>query len=297
MNDKNINKDLKTEYIIKQLGRTKNKKYEMYVVNRIINLINDLDIKFITQQYVVRPEGRALTDLFFPQFNIHIEVDEPHHKQNIQEDKIREADIINATQNHEIIRVDVDNPIESINKSIDEIVEKILRLKKQQQNDDTFISWDIDAEFNTQTYIDRGYIDVNDNVAFYKISDACNCFGHNYKGFQRGGTLHAIDKSKLIWFPKLYKNGQWDNSIHDDEKVIIEKHEKELERKKHVEEHFNQNKPNNRITFARVKDNLGNVLYRFRGEYELNIQKSNPKNGLYWERTHTRVQTIPQMNS
>lgn len=96
----------KKEYIIRQLGRTKNKKYEAYVVSRIIHLLNNFDIKIVTQQYVVRPEGRALTDLFFPQLSIHIEVDEEHHKSNIQDDKIREADIVNAT-NHTILRIDM----------------------------------------------------------------------------------------------------------------------------------------------------------------------------------------------
>jgi len=35
-------------------------------------------------------------------------------------------------------------------------------------------------------YIEIGYIDVNDDVAFRRIFEACNIFGHNYKGFQRG---------------------------------------------------------------------------------------------------------------
>ena len=47
----------KKEYITRQLGRTKNKKYEAYVVTRIIHLLNDFTIKFATQQYVTRTEG------------------------------------------------------------------------------------------------------------------------------------------------------------------------------------------------------------------------------------------------
>jgi len=80
----------KKEYIIRQLGRTKNKRYESYVVTRIVHLLNDFSIKFVTQQYVSRPEGRALTDLFFPQFGIHIEVDEGQHFTcaAIKEDKV-----------------------------------------------------------------------------------------------------------------------------------------------------------------------------------------------------------------
>ena len=67
----------KKEYIIRQLARTKNKKYEQYVVSRIVHRLNMDDVKFVTQQYVSKPTGRALTDLFFPQIKLHIEVDEP----------------------------------------------------------------------------------------------------------------------------------------------------------------------------------------------------------------------------
>ena len=103
----------KKEYITRQLGRTKNKKYEAYVVTRIIHLLSDFTIKFVTQQHVTRPEGRALTDLYFPQFGLHIEVDEGQHFHdiNIEADKLRDADIVNATE-HEIIRIDVTKSLE-----------------------------------------------------------------------------------------------------------------------------------------------------------------------------------------
>ncbi|KDO13268.1 hypothetical protein DP83_11860 [Vibrio metoecus] len=48
-------------------------------------------------------------------------------------------------------------------------------------------------EQNTSTYIERGYIDLCDDVAFDKIVSAVNCFGHNYAGWQRGGATHAYE--------------------------------------------------------------------------------------------------------
>lgn len=51
-------------------------------------------------------EGRAMTDMYFPQFGIHVEVDEGHHKAQIEADKLREADIVDAT-GHQIFRIDV----------------------------------------------------------------------------------------------------------------------------------------------------------------------------------------------
>lgn len=286
----------KKEYIIRQLGRTKNKKYEAYVVTRIIHLIDDFSVKFVTQQYVSREKGRALTDLFFPQFGLHIEVDEGQHFINtkIKADKIREADIVNAT-GHEIIRIDVTKNIEEINQQIGGLVKKIEGLKEA----DSFIPWDIDSEFSPKTYIDLGYIDIADDVAFKTIKDACNCFGHNYVGYQRAGASHP-DSDIMLWFPKLFANGEWDNKISADEEEIIERNEDNEKAKKYVLSHLNDKEKDKyqhqhkRIVFAKVKGNLGDTLYRFRGLYELDIKNSNEKTGLVWKRKCTKVKTYPQ---
>ena len=100
----------KLEYVAKQISRARKKTYEHYVVTRIWHLLNDLTIKFVTQQYIKRPNGRALTDMFFPQLKIHIEVDEGHHKNQIDWDRLRQADIIDAT-GHKVLRVDVTKDI------------------------------------------------------------------------------------------------------------------------------------------------------------------------------------------
>ncbi|AFI93898.1 hypothetical protein ABTJ_00229 [Acinetobacter baumannii MDR-TJ] len=56
-----------TDYVIRQLGRTKNKRYEAYVVSRIIHLLNDFTLKFVTQQFVRLSNKKiALTD-----FSVH----------------------------------------------------------------------------------------------------------------------------------------------------------------------------------------------------------------------------------
>lgn len=119
----------KLDYISRQLSRASHKKYEYYVVSRIWHILNDISIKFVTQQYVVRPEGRALTDMYFPQLKVHIEVDEPFHKKQVLSDNLREADIINAT-GHEIYRVDVSKGIDVVNDEIKKIV-SILKDKKK----------------------------------------------------------------------------------------------------------------------------------------------------------------------
>lgn len=254
--------------------------------------MNDFSIKFVIQQYVTRPEGRALTDLYFPQFGFHIEVDKGQHfKQvNIEADKIREADIINAT-GHEILRINVTKSFDDINTQIDDAVNKI----KSMRQEDSFITWDIDSEFDSATYIKRGYIDIKGNVAFKTIKDACNCFGHNYTGYQRAGAAHP-DHNIMLWFPKLFPNGEWDNQISSDEEVITERNEDDKKAKQHVSSHLTnkQKHKHQRIVFAKVRGNLGDVLYRFRGQYQLDVKDSNEKTGLIWRRIKTRVKTYDQ---
>jgi hypothetical protein len=76
---------------------------------------------------------------------------------------------------------------------------------------------------NPQDYIEKGYIDAKDDVAFQKIYEACNIFGHNYKGFQRGGAYHPYRDDVTLWFPKLYPNKTWKNTISADEDIIYER--------------------------------------------------------------------------
>lgn len=241
---------------------------------------------------MTRPEGRALTDLYFPQFGLHIEVDEGQHFHdiNIEADKLRDADIVNATE-HEIIRIDVTKSLEEINDQVDEVVEKI----KEMKLNNSFSPWDIDSEFEHRTYIQQGYIDIADNVAFKTIKDACNCFGHNFSGYQRAGAPHP-DPDILLWFPKLYPNGEWDNKISSDEATITERNEDNDKAKIHAASHLENKEKykHKRIVFARVKGSLGDILYRFRGLYQLDTKKSNEKEGLIWRRVATRVNTYKQ---
>jgi very-short-patch-repair endonuclease len=278
----------KLEYITRQFSRAENKRFEHYVVTRIWHLLNDLSIKFVTQQYVTRPEGRALTDMFFHQLQVHIEIDEGHHKKQIEWDRLREADIINAT-GHEIIRIDVTRGIEQINEDIDEIVKR-LRDKKLDAAD--FKAWDIDAEQNPRTYIEKGYIDLKDDVAFRTIVDAANCFGNNYKpkAIWTGGAKHPKEAGKIIWCPKLYKNGLWNNRISDDETTIWEISESPEIAQKHIDSAL-KSAIQKRIVFARVKGPLGDVMYRFKGEYQLDQQATDYQHGLVWRRISELVRT------
>lgn len=292
----------KKNYIVKQLYRTHNKKYENYVITRIWHLLNDLDIKIITQQYIVRhndlimPDGKvrkkgyALADLYFPQFSLIVEVDEEHHLGQKLEDEKRKSDIVNSV-NFQIENIDTTKDIEEIHKKVSQLVGLIIRLKERDENMAVFKKWDYESEFDNQQYIDKGYIDVEDNAMFRKSVDACNCFGLNFKGFFRGGVHHPFKDNVHIWFPKLYKHKEWDNQISLDENTIYERNINPEKNKEEITKRLNSSR-NIRYAFVHSKDNIGRTLYRFKGEYTLNRKKTIELQKAVWERTNTRVETI-----
>ena len=194
----------KKEFLLRQIAKTNKKNYENYVVTRVIHQLDDLSIKVVTQQYVTRRSGRALTDLYFPQIGVHVEVDEAHHARahNVEADAIREADIVDATD-HQVLRVDVTLPLEEIHGRVTEIVEVVQKAVAERRLSDDFHPWDLEAEYDPDTHIRRGYIDTKDDVAFRTTAEACNCFGHSYKTWQRGLARHAYCPDLTLWFPKL----------------------------------------------------------------------------------------------
>jgi very-short-patch-repair endonuclease len=276
----------KLDFISRQLARTYRKRFEQYVITRIWHLLDDTDIKIITQQYIVRPNGRALADLYFPQFSLHIEVDEEYHLNQSEQDKLRDSDIINAT-GHEIIRISTSKGLQSLNEEIEQVVQLV---KYKKQNCANFIKWDLGMEQDSNTYIQRGYIDLSDDVAFDKIVSAVNCFGHNYAGWQRGGASHAFEEGTIIWFPKLFPNGEWDNIITDDENTIYERNVNDDKAVAHIEKTISEG-IHTRIVFAKVKDSLGKTKYRFKGKYTLSVEETDFEKGLVWKRVATRVRT------
>lgn len=275
------------EYIIKQISKTNKKSFENYVVTRIWHGINNTDVKFTTQQFVNRPNGHALTDMFFPQFDLHIEIDEPFHNKQKKLDLDRESDIIEAT-NHKVLHVKITDDINFINKQIDVIVNTIKNLRVKKISKNTFELWDLKKEFDPEFYIKKGYLDTKENPVFKTISQACNCLGQNYKdGSQRSYVKSKVYENHNIWFPKFYNNDEWDNWISDDGLTITTKCKTKSKQIKIFNNSINS--VVNRIVFPRSKDNLGFTLYRFKGIFKIDKNNSSIENGIIYQRINTRI--------
>ena len=283
----------KLEFIARQLAKAQTKRYEHYVVQRIWHRLDRPDLKMITQQFVSRPSReprRAMTDMYFPQLGIHIEIDEPRHLKHVAADQLREADIINAT-GHEFIRVPVLNDLPAFNRLIDDAVDQI----RAAADFSDFEAWNPEFEMSPATHISKGYIDVDEDVAFKTMADAASCFGKAYAGLQQAFIPHPTEPAKFLWFPKLYENAQWLNTLSPDEMVITEISKIPERRNSQVDlnvRDFDRN--GRRLVFARVRSPLGDLMYRFKGEYLLDITASNYDRGTVLNRVDKRAKTYEQ---
>jgi len=280
--------DKKTECIVNQLRKSyiNNKRYENYAITRIWHLLNRLDVKFITQQYVKRQNGYALIDLYFPQLKIQIEIDEGHHftKEEFysQKDKVREQEILSSAGLSDPVRIIVHNrSIENINNQIEKAVNKI----NNKINVIDFKPWDFEGESDPKTYIKKGLITLEDDVAFYTIADACNCFGLKYKQCRKAFYKHGVERDKMLWFPRFFDNQEWENSLSSDESEIYES--KISDNVSYINKSHNKL---DRIVFAKIRSNLGDIMYRFKGVYKLYGQE---KNCLVYKRIDTKCKTYP----
>lgn len=278
----------KKEYVIRQISKTNKKNYENYVVSGIWHLLNDMNIKFVTQQYISRPNGFALTDMFFPQISFHVEIDEPHHKRNIENDLTRETDIIDAT-NHRIKRIAITEDLNEINSQIRETISDILHLISNLKKENKFEDWEFNNEFDPNFYKNKGKITVEEGAMFKHIAHACNCFGHNYDGYQKAMAINNLDKKQYLWFPKFYENKDWDNKISHDGLHITSLCKIPNLRANYLDKILNEDIE--RLTFPRVKGNLGFVFYRFKGVFKIDKELSNLETGVVFKRIKTEAFT------
>lgn len=266
----------KTDYIIRTFSKIKHKPWELYIITRIVNLLNDYSIEFISQQVVKKNDGkRYLVDLFFPQFNLYLEIDEAHHfdTSNAEYDKLRQREIWDVTSFEEkrIAAVDVSSKkmrdLVDINHDIDNFVEHIRKLKNSALFKKIFVPWNIDERYNPEIYIKQGFIDATKNVAVRKQVDALSLFGANYKRYQQG-WWNVPNTNLGVWFPRLYRSKDWTNSLSEDGSLIIE----EKSDKSPID--YKPKYDVDRIVFGHYKNVLGQIVYRFVGVFRQSKEES-----------------------
>lgn len=267
----------KSSYFVRSLSKISHKGWELYVISRILHLLDDPDIEFVCQQQVRKSDGkRYLVDLYFPQLKMYIEVDEAQHfsPDHIQFDKLRQREILEVA-NIDERRVPVYEPdrksyrsLSEINSDVKKLLEEIRTRKANLIEAQNFLRWDISDRYNPQNYISSGFISVEENVAVRRQVDALKIFGADFKGYQRGWwDIKGTDKA--VWFPRLYTSKNWTNSLSEDGLKITEmRSDKSIISGDGAPE-------TDRVVFGHYKNALGETVYKFVGLFRFDAKASS----------------------
>lgn len=285
----------KTDYILRSLTKTSKKRWEHYAVTRIYHLLNDPDIEFVCQQCVRKENGKIyLADLFFPQLELYLEIDEGHHnsEQSQIDDAKRRMDITEVTGFLEKRIPASEISLEIFDRYINEFIELIRNRKNRMIKDKKFKEWDYDNKYTARPHLKTGRISVGPDAVFRYHRDALNCFGYNKGHHQSGGwsipshisEAMGLSGKCMVWFPKLYGNSDWGNELTDDGNKIIERNIKD-------DEGYTE-RWDKRIVMAHSRDELNRTLYRFLGVFEA-IPGHHTGNILEFHRVSTSVNVYP----
>ena len=271
----------KETYVTRNFQKIAGKRWELYVITRVIHLLNDSDIEYVCQQYINPPKNKDyyLADLAFPSLKLYLEIDEGQHgnKSHQLSDIKRDSEILEATD-WECKRIAVfinhcgskiDKKLTDLNHEIDDFVQFIRNRKKNLINEGNTISWNYEEKFLPASFIKKQIIKVNDNVALLNHRDVLRLFGYTKGHYQR--AVWKIDKfHEMVWFPKLYPNSDWVNSFDEKTNSICQF-------RKDMKPHPMPSKDeHNRIVFAHQKNIFGQTVYKFYGVFRVDLSKTDP---------------------
>lgn len=281
----------KVEYIARLFQKTSFKALENYCLTRLWHKLDNDEVKFVPQQYVNRHGDKyALTDLYLPQFKIHIEVNEPSHYDSpnrILADQVRKIDIEQKT-GHRLFVIDCRKNLSEIHQEIDSIVFLITQEIMQQKQQCIFKPWQPEIEQNPNYWKAKKKIQEVDEISLKSIEDICHLFDADFaktkRGFLRQGAIkYPKDSNYIIWWPAESKRSGWINTFSDNENIINESHSDNAKRSSHYNNLIKTTEL--RIVFFHHKDILGNAGYKFKGIYEIDRENSNALDGLFWKRS------------
>ena len=224
----------KLTYIASMFSRANHKKYENYVVTAIYHKIGNYNLKPVTQQKVISksdPSKYYLLDLYFPQLNFGIEVDEPAHNNSnyALHDIERAEDILESIECEEKrVKISDNYNIEDVNKQIDDIVEEIVTLINQRGHQ---LIWDDNEEMLEEAFRRRSFRTA-EKISYPGFSELWSRIsGEPYKKYQRCYFKNkTITGGYHLWVPSLameyngkrYGDAKWENTLNESGTEITE---------------------------------------------------------------------------
>lgn len=288
----------KKEYVARMLSRGTNKVYETYVINAIYQKVDNPNLIIETQKEMRLENGyHPLIDLYLPQLNIAVEVDEGQHaiEENALHDVIRQQAIISQArrscigteiQFERVITYGV--TLEELNHRIDEVVSMIReRIEKRTKP----LVWKSEEELLDDVK-KQGIIEEDDSC-FRTNAEIINLvYGKDYAGYQKATY-------RLLWFPVMSDvdpesgmvtdRATWVNFFNQTYSIIYEKSndpEKNEEKKKWAL--WDEKNRTVRIVFVRDRDGFGKPRKRFAGVFVAHGW-DDTKEAQIWKKELTRI--------
>ena len=282
--------DNRLDYIAYMFNvRTRHKAYENFIVNAIYARVGNPELKPVTQQYVkskkLNKTGKTkrpyyLLDLYFPQLNYGIEIDERHHnnEENQEADIVRAEDIKAAIECVEeripiYTEDNLQRSIEDIDLDINRIVEDIKKMIAQKGG----VTW-ITNEQEKEIVKKRGYFMDTDEADYKGITEIYNICGGCRTGADIGreavalGTCYVtLNRKYKLWVPKMaikLEDGKVTNTANGYENYLSEDHrtiyEYNVDKQWNLEDQ-EKDKEFRRVVFMQMKNKFGQRCVKFLG--------------------------------
>ena len=285
----------KLEYVVCSLSRGTKEKYENYVINAIYQKVNDSNLIIETQKEIrLSNHYRPLMDLYLPQLDIAVEVDEGYHSREDQKehDIWREESIVSEIQGtclgRRILFVRVKCygvTLEELNRRIDEVVQII---KDRISSRSAPLIWKSHQEI-LEDIRKRGTIEEDD--VFDTNHEIINLvYGKSLRGWQKA-MYH------LLWFPvmsekeedELTSRATWQNFFNDSQSII---YERSVDSNRNADKKDWARKDEEsrtlRIVFVKDRDTFGKSRKRFAGVYRASGWDDN-MNAQIWKRVASEI--------
>lgn len=280
--------DAKLEYLENCFERICHKRTERYVLQRIWDLLGDDEVQFEFQYQIKLLNGKyALADLYLPQINVVVEVNEPFHQFTKAKDEARRQEIINAI-GASVCTIDCSMTIAEIHKQIDILVNSVRVKVHDAKSEKTFKPWNAEDIYSPQYYLELGKLSVVSGCYLRTIDDICALFGTQavHRGYLRAGSAMLPNHLDVIlWWPNP-KSTTWKNDVSSDEDVIIEYPAGNDLLKCKVHAYKLTKLQEKRITFI-WDDSVG--MYRFIGIFEIDGEETLRINKAVWRRTMKEI--------
>jgi very-short-patch-repair endonuclease len=272
--------------------RTNRKKYENFIVNAIYTKVNNQELMPVTQQCVKNEGKYYFIDLYFPQINFGVEIDEGHHlnEENKKKDQVREEDIKTAIE-CEVMRISIfderkkKKTYQEICKDIDKTVDRINFLISEKGS----IKW-ISNDEEKNKVIENKQFSITDNAYYNSITEIYNICGGKLDGSgdaeSLGGCYYRRNEEYHLWVPTLTieHNGntaaaktKYMNFLSENKETITEISQNGFKEDDYLEK-------NKRAVFLRVKDVFGRKCIKFIGIFKFNNYEEGNNNKRFFIR-------------